>query len=658
MNGCEIVKIRQKLAVLTLIAAVHGFFIAHLGYYWDDWMVLLVRKKLNDSAFFAYYAADRPTSAWVNVLFYWIPAENPIAWHLFACLLVFVIAVLFQKLLDTLWKTSKTTNFAAVLIFVAIPLFSQTYIAVAYAQHNIQYILFITSLLATIRAIRARKVFSRFGLTLIALCLMILELSVTEYFGTLELIRFIVVWIILSHDHPNAKIRDRILETLRNAAPYAVILALFFVYRLNFDRWFPIQEADTAGLLDLLRSSPTQGIMTALKLTFTTAAYPFFNFVSSLFNIDFPRFFEKSRLFFAGIAIFVGIMSYFMLRNEPKQEAPSSYRNETERSVFALFYLLLSVLPFVIILSDIFNPEDPAHIDRTYYAAVPAVAMIFEIIFRLLIERPRPRRIAIAAFIVLAAYQHMILNDQGRSQSERQEAFYRQLKTRVPAVQDNTAFISADVLFPEQGSSFTAAAINILYPNSFTIQDEVPIWVYAVSDRTYDESPGFATVKRIFRFTAAKDNAIMIDYGNPFSNCLWVFRSEDTDHPHISKVQRSWIQRTAEHRILPVDPDLLTPPNPNYFGKDSPNAWCTLYQQAAWASQFGDFELLKTVTDAALEAGFRPSVPAANSPYEWIPFLESLYQQGRNDLADELLAEALVVDPAYRTMYENRFQIP
>lgn len=656
MNSCEKVRTRQTIAILTLIAAVHGVFIARLGYFWDDWMILLVREKLTDSAFFPYYAVDRPTSAWVNFLFYWIPAENPIAWHLLACLFLFTIAVLFQKLLDTLWETSKTANFATVLIFIATPLFSQTYIAITYAQHNIQYILFLSSLLTTIQAVRTERFLPKLGWTFLSLCLMVLELSVTEYFATLEFIRVIILWIILSHDDPNAKIRNRILKTLQNAAPYGVILTLFFLYRLNFERWFPIQEADTAGIIDLLRNSPMQGIATALKLSFTTAAYPFFNFVGSLFTLEFPRFFEKSRLLFAGIAGFLGMMTFSVLRNEPKKETPPLRNERFERTAFALMYLLLGILPFIIILSDIFNPEDPAHIDRTYYVAVPAVAMIFEIIIRGFVERQRARRIVIALFIALATYQHMILNDNARIMSKRQQSFYRQLKARVPAVQDNTAFISEEVLFPEQGSSFTAAAINILYPNPFTIQDEAPLWVYAVRDQTFEASPGFATVKRIFRFTAAKDNAIFLDYGNPFANCLWVFRPEDIDHPHISEVQRSWIERTAQNRIQPVVPSLVDSPDSKFFGEENPNAWCSLYHRAAFASQFGDYELLETVTDTALEAGFRPSVHASNSPYEWIPFLESLYAQGRKELADELRDEALSIDPAYREMYENRFQ--
>ena len=78
-------------------------------------------------------------------------------------------------------------------------------------------------------------------------------------------------------------------------------------------------------------------------------------------------------------------------------------------------------------------------------------------------------------------------------------------------------------------AAFTASAINILYPNPFTIDEEIPIWVYAVGDRSYADHPGFHTRKRIFRFNAPKENAILIDYDNPFANCVWVFNADDAD---------------------------------------------------------------------------------------------------------------------------------
>ena len=81
-------------AFAATIAMIHGIFIGRIGFFWDDWMILLVREKLTPAAYFPYYAVDRPTFAWVNVLFYGLPRDNPSLWRLTSCALTFAIATL------------------------------------------------------------------------------------------------------------------------------------------------------------------------------------------------------------------------------------------------------------------------------------------------------------------------------------------------------------------------------------------------------------------------------------------------------------------------------------------------------------------------------------------------------------------------------------
>lgn len=646
-------------AFAAAIGIIHGFFIGRIGFFWDDWMILLVREKLTPAAYLPYYAVDRPTSAWTNILFFGLMRGDPILWHLFACLETFLIAALFFALLNSIWKNHQFENGVATLISIAAPLFSQTYISVAYSQHHIQFICFLLSLLMTVRAAGAGSVKAKTGLTAAALILMILELSVTEFFLAAEWIRLSILFFLARRKNPAARWTKTFRSTVFAFLPYAIVWGLFIVYRLNFERWFPILEAEQFGLLIELQTNPVQAIRAAFESFTVTVLYPFFNFPGKIVSLDLGRFFEKTRLFLIFICGLIGFSACRFLNSRPDTErnaANGSDRHaETERALFAIFWLVLGIAPFIVIRSNILTDPDPYHIDRTYYVAAPAVAIIFESAIRALVEKPRLRAALFAAVFALCSYQHMLINDEARLLTLRQQSFYRQIKTRLPALENQTALIDTNVVFPEQGAAFTASAINILYPNPFTTDEEIPIWVYAIGDRSYADHPGFHTQKRIFRFNAPKENAILIDDDNPFANCVWVFSADDTDHPHISDIQRSWIEHTALNRVQPAAPGDPGTIDEKYFGKEDPDAWCSYYQRAAYARQAGDLRSLSEITNAALSAGYRPSHRSANSPYEWIPFIESLYEQGKTALADELRLEALAVDPAYRASFDARF---
>ena len=645
-------------AFAVLITAVHGLYVTRLGFYWDDWMILLVREKLAPAAYIPYYAVDRPTSAWVNILFFGLMRDDPTLWHLFACFETFLIAALFFALLNSLWGNRRFENGIAALLFIAAPLFSQTYISVAYSQHHIQFICFLLSLLLTVRAAETESPKARTGLTAAALFFMTLQLSVTEFFLASEWIRFPILFALSLRKDPSGSWRKAFAASVRAFLPYVVVWGLFLAYRLNFERWFPILEAEEFGILEDLRADPVQAIRSAFETFTVTFLYPFFNFSGRIVSLDLGRFFEKTRLAFLILSGLIGFGAYRFMnaradleRNDPDE---TDRRVETERALFAIFWLGFGIAPFIVIRSDILTDPDPYHIDRTYYAAAPAVAMIAVSAIQALIDKPRLRSCVFALILALNTYQHLIINDQGKILTQRQQSFYRQLKTRIPALADGTALVDTNVVFPEQGNAFTASAVNILYPNPLALERDIPIWLYAVGERPYSDHPGFHTQKRIFRFNAPKENAILIDYDNPFANCVWVFQPSDTDHPHIDDVQRSWVEYSAIDRIGRPG-DATAAPDEKYFGRDDGTAWCAVYQKAAYAYQVGNYADLAALTSEALALGYRPSHRAANSPYEWIPFISTLYRSGQTALADELRAEALRADPAYNGMFQRIF---
>lgn len=644
------------LAFLVLIAAIHGTFASRLGYFWDDWIMLLVRVKLSPAAYWPYFAGDRPTSAWVNQVIYGWMHENPLLWHLWVGILLWIISILLFRLLNRLWYAHRTLNGVVVCLFLAAPVFSQTYIAVAYTQQHLQHIFFLSSLLLLIRSAEEKSRPPRWLLWLGSLVLMLAELSITEYFAFLEFLRLPVLFLLYRHQQRST--RESFSRAFKDFLPFLVVFVLYSLIRLNLERWFPMLEAHTPSLLTDFRNQPLQALRGLTENIIITLLYLLINFPGKMLTLDLGQLFTRSHLLYAALSAGIAFLfCRFWLKAD--QEAPTEPDTQSQRSQFierialAALWILLGILPFSVIQSSLLSTEDPYHIDRTFLAVAPGLALLFTTLIAWLLGDAKSRALVLSFVIGLCTFQHMGINDDAVQQTNAQHSFFQQVKARIPSVQDNTAIVDTNVIFPEQGTTLIASALNILYPNPFSLGEEIPLWVYAVDDVTWENHPGFHTLKRIFLFNASKENAIFIDNDNQFANCVWVFSPEDVDHPHISDFQRTWIAHTALERIAPEMPS--TVPDKRFFGTNDPESWCSLYQQAASAWQFENWEELAEITDIALAAGYTPDHRSANSPYEWIPLISSLYHSRRTTEADQLRDMALQVDPAYEAMYSARF---
>ena len=86
------------------------------------------------------------------------------------------------------------------------------------------------------------------------------------------------------------------------------------------------------------------------------------------------------------------------------------------------------------------------------------------------------------------------------------------------------------------------------------------------------------------------------------------------------------------------------------IGAEPQHGWCYFFEKADLARQLEDWAEVTRLGDQAQAAGFQPDTPGANSPYEWLPFIEGLGRSGRWQEAADLTRQADVVDPAYRAM--------
>ncbi len=183
------------LVLLLLCILSYSLFASSLGFNWDDWLQLLVQHNLGGGrAYWAYFAYDRPTSAWTHILLMPILGENPVRWQIFTMLMRWLTAVNMWWMFSTLWPKYKRQAAMTAMLFAVYPTFTQQPISLAYHQHMLQYALFAFSLAAMVKAARSPKRFWLF--TALALLAETMQLTITEFYCGVELIRPVLLWII------------------------------------------------------------------------------------------------------------------------------------------------------------------------------------------------------------------------------------------------------------------------------------------------------------------------------------------------------------------------------------------------------------------------------------------------------------------------------
>ncbi len=654
------------LILLILCVLPEIIYIGGLGFYWDDWSQLFLHTKFGDAAFPDYYAYNRPLSAWTDMLFFPVCGSSPLKWHLLLLLLKYILCVLFYKISNLVIPHQKKLSETASLLFAVCPLFSQSYISIAYTQHFTDFILFALSVLLLLRSVSEPRKSLKTTCFLLSVICTILHLTVTEYFAFLELIKIPLLWSVVRKEKNSVSCLNSITKYY---APHFVIFILYCLYRLNITKFFPFAGTETPDLLYLFMKSPAAGIRSFLKNLSVDMLYPFTHFLSGLFAFNIQSILTATELLMITISLITACFVFFFLTKirieqqdlirsdkdkvlENGSPVPASGRKPEILFILICFAgIFLGVLPFLIMNENALNTDDPAHADRTFLAALPFVCIVFSLLLKKFF--PNRKLYAAAAGLTVFLFCHGQMNAylKAKQFTDEQNSFYQQLSIRIPGIMDGTAIVDDTIIFPDQGNFATASALNVLYPNPIRENGDVPVWVFSYPERLRENHGLFNVKNRIYHFKQPAADYIYIDHDNRYANCVWVFTPEDTDNPHISDLQRGWIEGTSIDRI---EPGKSFTPDDKIFGH-SENNWCNYYQQASLLLQKEEWDKLSELTDTVLKEGFSPSDNRSNSPFEWWPFIAGLLHNGKQEEAKSLADEAVMTDNAYGSFFAERF---
>lgn len=135
------------LFIVFILSLTYGLLLTRLGFYMDDWSVLLAWKTDGNTGLYNLSLYDaRPTSAWPYMLLFPILGMNPIAWHA-ALLIVYILTALaIWRLILSLWQEQRLVALSVALLTTLTPLFRQQPLAITFIRHWLAALAFFASL--------------------------------------------------------------------------------------------------------------------------------------------------------------------------------------------------------------------------------------------------------------------------------------------------------------------------------------------------------------------------------------------------------------------------------------------------------------------------------------------------------------------------------
>jgi hypothetical protein len=646
-SGFDLIqRARFPFPLLLFIVALGSFavMLPFLGFYWDDWQAIFIYRLRGLSAFWPYFAYDRPFSAWTYIVTVPLFQTSPLGWQIYSLALRYLTALGFWLAFRGVWGRRREVDFIALIILVY-PVFLQQPISVAYSQHWLCYALFAFSLSATVWSVRRPRLW---WLVFPALAASALQVFTLEYFFGLEVFRGVLL-LGLAMETEQRRSRG-VLMALKQWAPYLFLLLVFVIWRFFIYDFAENNAPNQPLLLAELVKNPLDGL---LRLVIHILQDLVFMLVNAWAGRLTPAVFEFTDRFNL-LALAIGaqlavVTGWYCARG--CEEGEIENRKALQMGGFGLIAVLAGVFP---VWAGDRQIIVGAYSDRFALAALPGLALLISAALVWLTPRRRVQAVLIAVLIGLSANIHLRVANDYRWIWIYQQRFFWQFAWRVPALQPGTAVLSDGEIFSRSSTYATAFGINLLYPRSSTPAPQVDTWFFSLGRTyTYDRAAllnGAVVSDKIrnVEFSTASANSILIDFQPVESDCMHVLRPEDAGDPLLPAAPRQLAVISNLSRILPVENP--SPYRAEIFGSEPEHGWCYFYQKAELSRQQGDWDAVLRLADEAEAKGYNPGVSASNTAMEWRVFIEAYARAGRWEQAAQITRQALARQPDYLPM--------
>lgn len=635
-----------------LTGLAYGLMLFQTGFYWDDWPFAWAAHFVGPESFIGSFMRVRP---FLGPIFWFTTSllpETPLAWQSFALVMRLLLTLAAWWAFRQIWPGNPWQTLLAALAFLVYPGYSQHWVAFTHInQELIPLLFYILSFGMTGLALHSAP---RHGSTTApgtrrraALGLLLLTLGVfpTEYFLSLEPLRFLFILSIISKQEKSWK--ALLWRSVKTWLPYLAVwglnaLWLFIYYRSGVYANYEVVVGEIAP-------SPT-GIAADFFFASLDAVWKAGLYAWALLPILAARTLSApSTLLALGAAgLALGLLWLFLRRLVLAHPFSAAQGWAWQALFIGLIGLALGRLPswaagLPLTLQSSF--------DRFTVSMFIGASLFIAGLLTLIFRRERAWLFTSALVIALGVGQQVYSASVFRRDWERQRSIYWQLAWRIPALAPGVTLLTDEVEIDYETDYSLTAPLNWIYAPNFS-GARLPYLVLGVGERpgrlpALEPGRNFEFAYRPVRFYG--NTGQMLLFLAPPGSCLRILDPAFDSEATFGKAPAQGENSPLLAQLLPLsNPSLILVDSPapslpeSVFGPEPPPDWCYYYAKAELARQRGDWQEAARLGDEARAKGFYPTAPV-----EYLPFIEAYIHAGQVKQAKALSKTALQT-PAMR----------
>ena len=621
------------LLFLLVTVVAYGLLLPLTGFYWDDWPFAWMAKFMGPGEFVPAFAGVRPFLGPIFFVTTSLVPPVPLYWQIFALVIRFLAGLSAWFALSQIWPHYKNQILAASLLFLVFPGYSQHW--VAFTHINQEWIPFIFYLLSFGFTARAMRNPGKFTLnTFYALLLLAGGVFPTEYFVSIEPLRFLFIWVIVSEEIRDN--RQAFFQSLTRWIPYFLIWlanAVWLAYFYTAGGYASYEVEVVNEPLSITRIISAMG-----EAVWKAGFYIWAQILVLISRV--PA--APTNLVTLALMIVSFLLIFFYLRKL------NVYEVETKK--FAISAVLIGLTGILLGRIPSFAAGLPLTLQSSYDRFMISMMIggsLFLIgLIELLIRSPRIKTVAFALLIALGIGQQFFNANIFRRDWAKQQEIYWQLAWRIPAIKPNTALLTHQLPIDyETDLSFTAP-INWLYAPDYA-GSRLPYALLYTEKRLGGTSlPSLQPnseinlpIRRVnFRGSTSQ---VLVIYMPP-NGCLRVLdpaRGDEITYGRQSRFLVDAIRLSDLSNIVIESKRGAEIP----FLSEPEHTWCYYFAKAELAYQQADWHQVVDLMNEASSFGYQPE-----DPFEWLTFIEAQAFTGNVDTAENLSSDVYERDKGVR----------
>ncbi|MDO9546251.1 MAG: hypothetical protein Q7J07_05825 [Pelolinea sp.] len=636
--------------VLIFCIFIYGLFTPFLGFYWDDLPYTWFKVANGVQGTVRAIALDRPILSLFYAVTMTLFGEKPFAWQIFAIIARWLFTLSVYSFLQSFWPKREKINQAITLLVLVFPGFTQQWISVIYSHAFLVLSLYFLSLTIFIKNLRSES--QSIVKSISAAILAFICMGAMEYVVGLEFLRPLLIFLIEKQFDGKKSFIEILKVTIRKWLPYYTGLFLFVIYRIFLASSVLYRVQKIGGFITSPLSTIFELFGSQTKNIYISI-FPVWGAIFTPFsNINFSSSYGKIHLAFLGILL--AFSALFIILQKEKiitTQADPIERVHWIKEVIPLSFCILffSGIPFwaANLIPGIEFPND-----RFLLPFILGSTLVVFFALEFTLKKKWIWSVLFCTLFSLSGAYQLYNANIYRNEWDKFTQFFQQLSWRIPAITENTIFVTDELPFTYYTDNSLTAAINWLYAQD-DLAGSLPYMLNYTNNRLGTSLPSLnpgTSIHQNYRTFAfnGSTNQMVIFYHQP-PGCVHI-ADPLLDHlnPLISPILREVVKNSNSDLIKQSGNK-----NKVFFVEDkAAESWCYYYQKASLAYQNQNWDEIARLGDLAFNIDDYP-----NDASERIPFIFGYAQTGKFEKAVQVTQTTHQISPLYQPMLCETWKI-